>query len=202
MTLYRKEYRVETTRLPYWDYAATALYFVTICTKGKEHTLGDIQDAVFIPTEAGKITDRYWKEIPKHYPYVTLDRFQVMPNHLHGILHISSDEATRNAGSSGDAHLRVSTDGGYEEYPARAFGPLQRNSLSLALNNFKGAVKAWCTTNNIEFSWQERFHEHIIRSEKAYHKICWYIENNVALWSGDSLNKQQTEKIQFPPHLM
>jgi REP element-mobilizing transposase RayT len=34
---------------------------------------------------ARAITSR-WKAIPDHFPYVTLDAFVIMPNHLHGIL--------------------------------------------------------------------------------------------------------------------
>jgi len=38
--------------------------------------------------EAGKIARACWREIPKHYPFVALDEFVVMPNHFHGVIAI------------------------------------------------------------------------------------------------------------------
>jgi hypothetical protein len=37
--LFKKKYRIQSSRLPYWDYANAGWYFVTICTKNREHFL-------------------------------------------------------------------------------------------------------------------------------------------------------------------
>ena len=37
-------------------------------------------------SEIGKIAYKYWQEIPKHFPFVLLDAFIIMPNHVHGIV--------------------------------------------------------------------------------------------------------------------
>ncbi|MBS1903633.1 MAG: transposase [Bacteroidetes bacterium] len=203
MTLYRQKYRAESIRLEHWDYSTSALYFVTICTKDKAHTLGEIVDGVFAPTKAGEYVKARWSDIPAHFPFVTLDAFVVMPNHVHGIIHISGDlkegviiPQEAYVRERGDAHLRVSTDAG--EHPGRSFGPLQPNSLSLVINNYNAAVRWNCKHDGIPFAWQERFHEHIIRNDRSYHKIRWYIENNVAHWDGDSMNAHRNRTIQFP----
>ncbi len=193
-------YRVESNRLPYWDYSSTALYFVTICTEDKVHTLGKIRDATFTATKAGEIADKCWYEIPKHFPYATLDKFRVMPNHIHGIIHIASTTTTADTvetrhGASSKRRENAAKNAG------RAFGPLKVGSLSLVLNGYKSSVSRICHKNNIDFTWQDNFHDHIIRSEEEYHRIRWYIENNVLLWAGDSLNPERSGSIEFPAEL-
>ncbi|WP_303613427.1 hypothetical protein [Cyclobacterium sp. 1_MG-2023] len=44
--------------------------------------------------ELGQIAHKYWMEIPKHFPFVELGNFVVMPNHTHGILVIKHDQFT------------------------------------------------------------------------------------------------------------
>jgi len=36
--------------------------------------------------------------------------------------------------------------------------------------------------NKINFAWQARFHDHIIRDDDSFYRIQQYIENNVANW--------------------
>ena len=42
MTLYKNKYRIETTRLKNWDYSSNGYYYITICTKNREHIFGKI----------------------------------------------------------------------------------------------------------------------------------------------------------------
>ena len=44
-----------------------------------------------ILSEIGKIANQFWQEIPAHFPFVNLDEFVVMPNHVHGILEINKN---------------------------------------------------------------------------------------------------------------
>ena len=46
--------------------------------------------------EAGKIARACWREIPKHYPFVALDEFVVMPNHFHGVIAIQKQMRANN----------------------------------------------------------------------------------------------------------
>lgn len=43
-------------------------------------------------SEIGKLAQKYWLEIPTHFPFVELGNFVVMPNHFHGILIIDKTE--------------------------------------------------------------------------------------------------------------
>jgi putative transposase len=40
-----------------------------------------------------QITRRCWEDLPNHYPHITLDAFAVMPDHVHGIIVLSRDDA-------------------------------------------------------------------------------------------------------------
>lgn len=57
--------------------------------------------------------------------------------------------------------------------------------LSIVLGGIKSAVTKFANKNNIEFEWQERFHDKIIRDKKQLYLIAEYIENNVARWDKD-----------------
>jgi len=172
MTLYKGKYRVESTRLPDWDYASSGWYFVTICTKDRVCFFGEIVSGTMHRPESGEIAHRRWEEIPQRYAHVVLDAFVVMPNHIHGIIEICDDLRR-------DAPRRVSTG---------RFGPLQRGSLSSIVNHYKGAVtKEIRSTGCSDFAWQPRFHEHIIRNEKSLHAIRRYIFDNPARWDEDHL---------------
>jgi len=89
LSLFNNKYRIESTRLAGWDYSSNAPYFVTICTKNKEHSFGEIIDDVMIPFHLGYAANRCWEAIPEHFPFVELDTHVVMPNHIHGILIIN-----------------------------------------------------------------------------------------------------------------
>ena len=90
MSLYKDKYRVESIRLKNWDYTFNGYYFITICTKNKECYFGEIIDDKMILSEIGKIAHKYWQEIPKHFPFAQLDKFVIMPNHMHGIIIIDN----------------------------------------------------------------------------------------------------------------
>ncbi|AEL25618.1 transposase [Cyclobacterium marinum] len=93
MDKYQNKYRVGSIRLPGYDYRKNGAYFITICTKNREHFFGKIVDAPTMQlNELGQITHKYWMEIPNHFPFVELENFVVMPNHTHGILVIKRDQ--------------------------------------------------------------------------------------------------------------
>ena len=61
------------------------------------------------PSPLGDVTFGLWKEIPAYFPYVVLDEFLLMPDHLHGIIEI--DKPTDNDSGRGEIN-RSSTDVG------------------------------------------------------------------------------------------
>ncbi len=73
-------------RLGGYDYSHTGAYFVTICTQHRECLFGDIVNGKMILNDAGRMVQTGWDEIPTRYPGIDIDAFQIMPNHIHGII--------------------------------------------------------------------------------------------------------------------
>ena len=173
---FKNKYRIASTRLRNWDYAADGYYFVTICTKDKKCYFGNVLDSAMKLSKIGKIANVYWQEIPKHFPFVELDEFIVMPNHIHGIIIINNIVETQNVAS-----LQL------QRGAKNKFGPQSKNLASI-IRGFKIGVKKWATINNIPFQWQSRFYDNIVRNGKSLSKIRQYIANNPSNWERDKNN--------------
>jgi REP element-mobilizing transposase RayT len=84
---FQNQFRIPSARADWWDYGWNAAYFITICTAHREHYFGEIDANPIIQlSEIGQLADKFWRSISEHFPFVKLDAFVVMPNHIHGIL--------------------------------------------------------------------------------------------------------------------
>lgn len=205
MKKFAGKYRIPSARAPWWDYANDGAYFVTICTAHRECCFGDVADGKMHFSTLGQIANNIWEEIPRQFPYAELGEYQVMPNHVHGIIVI-------NGNSGRDAINRVSTPRNAEtnapiaettaptaetdasnadETPGGITGnnnPMLNDNLSRILRWYKGRVTFECHQTDAKFGWQERFYDIIIRDTASYHRISEYIINNPAKWDTDKFN--------------
>lgn len=76
----------KSTRLTEYDYSQPGAYFITINTYLREPLFGAIVDGFMVLYDAGRIVEKTWNDLPKHYPDIRLDMFVIMPNHVHGII--------------------------------------------------------------------------------------------------------------------
>jgi len=83
---YQGKYRIASTRLKQWDYGANGCYFITMCVHDRVRAFGCVENRIMRLNPFGAIAERYWHEIPHHFPFVLLDAFVVMPDHVHGII--------------------------------------------------------------------------------------------------------------------
>jgi REP element-mobilizing transposase RayT len=168
-------------RLENYDYSQNGMYFVTICVKRREFLLGDIDEGGMRLSEVGKIAEQCWREIPLHFPDVRLDEFIIMPNHLHGIIGIIGNNNVGNdiVGNNNYCSLR---DTEWQTKWSR--------SLSSVIRGFKIGVTKWCRENNLRFSWQKSYYDHIIRNEISLNKIREYIQINPKMWKRDKNNME------------
>jgi putative transposase len=176
MTLFKNKYRIESARLKGWDYRNAGYYFVTICTKNREHYFGQITDGEMHRSAVCEIAAQCWREIPDHHVGVDLDEFAIMPNHVHGIVVIRENVETFH-GTSLQGKPKMS------EISPKA------GSLSVIIRSYKSAVTRLAGLNGFkEFAWQPRFYDHIIRDEPSLNKIRQYIFDNPAKWELDKDN--------------
>ena len=87
----------KNNRLAGFDYYSNAVYFVTVCARDRQNLFGDIVggDAYIAPpyvslNKTGKIADKYIKRIELSYDNAFVDKYAVMPNHIHMILALRS----------------------------------------------------------------------------------------------------------------
>jgi REP element-mobilizing transposase RayT len=85
---YKGKYRIPSARLKNWDYGSNPPYFVTIYTENKNCYFGNIKDGEMHLSDLGQLANTYWLEIKNKFPFVVLDYFIVMPNHIHVIINI------------------------------------------------------------------------------------------------------------------
>ena len=183
---FRNQYRIKSSRLSDYDYNQNGIYFVTICTKNKEEFFGKIKNGKMILNDIGKIVNKFWKEIPKHFPFVKLDIHQIMPNHIHGNLEIIKNDSvveTHNYASLRHRRTKQQTNATYKN----KFGPQSKNLASI-IRGFKSSVKRWCNENNQNFAWQPRFYDRIVRNDNELNRIKEYILANPQMWKRDRNN--------------
>ena len=166
-------------RLKRYDYSQNGAYFVTICVQNREFLFGKIENGKMILNNAGKMIEKYWREIPEHYPNVILDVFVIMPNHMHGILIIDN--------------VRVPLVGTHQKGQPQGIAPTRKNTIgdiigafkSLTTNEYIRGVKNGKFPPFEKRIWQRNYHEHIIRNEQSLEKIQNYIIHNPQKWQDD-----------------
>ena len=189
---FQNKYRIESRRLKNWDYRNNGAYFITICTKNRKHFFGKIVNKEIVLSEIGLLANNFWAEIPKHFPNVELGNFQIMPNHMHGILIINN-----MINVEGTLHCNVSDVNALHcNIYTKQNNTLQCNastvnispkpgSISTIIRSYKSVVTKNAHLINSNFEWQPRFHDHVIRNSESFEKIQNYIENNPANWNED-----------------
>jgi len=92
----RKEIRMKD-----YDYSLPNVYFLTICTDKRKNLFWENVGAAIrrpedtVLSQYGKIVDGVISDIPNHYAAVSVDHYVIMPNHIHLLLRISSDDSGR-----------------------------------------------------------------------------------------------------------
>ncbi|MEW6536140.1 MAG: transposase [Candidatus Auribacterota bacterium] len=154
-------------RLSQYDYSKNGYYFVTICTRNKTKYFGQIVNGEMHLNRYGTIAENVWIQIPQHYDGVALDEFVIMPNHIHGIIAISTD--------------RIES----QDVRTAHYG---------SLSNIIGAYKSLCTKKFRKFDadadsiWLRSFYDHVVRNDESLHEIREYIRLNPLKWDLDEHN--------------
>lgn len=164
-------------RLQGYDYSQSGAYFVTICAANRRCLFGEIVAGEIQPNNNGTIVSEQWFGLPNHYPNIKLDQFALMPNHIHGVIHITDGSPT-NVGAgfqpaqspreNKSHHGLPEIIRGFKTYSARKINELQ---------DAKGRPV-----------WQRNYYEHVVRSETSLHAIRTYILENPLKWHEDSEN--------------
>lgn len=204
MEKFKNKYRIPSSRLQTWDYGSNGSYFITICTKSREHFFGEIVDGKMQLNEIGKIAEQYWMEISNHFSFIELGNFVVMPNHVHGILIIDKSNTVDGNGNTmvvvvETLHCNVSTNATNATHATIPTNPTNANNneqmakispksgtISTIVRSYKSVVSKNARQIHADFAWQPRFHDHIIRNAQSFETIQNYIANNPLNWQKDT----------------
>ena len=168
-------------RLKLYDYSQPGGYFITICTANRKCILSNISIAPTVPdsntvgrglapaetnlSKWGEIVEKELLDLENAFPFLRLDRYVIMPNHIHAILIITAEAA----------------------------GASPRPTIMDMICRFKSITTRKCKLLGYEgILFQESFYDHIIRNGQDYDEISKYIEENPLNWYYDELyyNKQ------------
>ena len=75
-------YNRKSPRIPNYDYSTQNCYFITICTHNRRCILGD----GYCLSKIGRIVEEHIQQISSHYQDVSVEKYVVMPNHIHMLL--------------------------------------------------------------------------------------------------------------------
>ncbi|MCH8802373.1 MAG: transposase [Chloroflexi bacterium] len=177
MTNRRNFSELGSKRLVNYDYAQPGAYFVTLCAAGRRCIFGEVIDGEMRLNKNGTIVAEQWVGLPSHYANAYLDEFVIMPNHFHGIIHLTEGSPTSVGAGFQPAHASRPTNPqrglpeiirGFKTYSSRGINQL---------NNTTGQPV-----------WQRNYYEHVVRTEDDLDAIRRYIVENPLKWAEDPEN--------------
>jgi REP element-mobilizing transposase RayT len=182
-------------RLKNYDYASEGAYYVTVVTQGRECLFGEIVDAKMYLSNYGEIVQKWWDNIPHHFPNVETGAFVIMPNHIHGIVFVTEErrgEVVSPHDQPNDSNQKNTMQTRETDNQGGEIPPLRRPTLGQIVAYFKyQSTKEMNEADNtgiITKFWQRNYYEHIIRNEKELRRKTDYILDNPSQWDEDQEN--------------
>ena len=166
-------------RLENYDYSSHGAYFITVCTESRRQILSTINSVNFLKSvnfvggdvldapnyvkllPCGKIVDKYINRLNDFYDHIAVEKYVIMPNHIHIMLLVLQNGASRTSPPTVRQHSAVSS--------------------------FISTLKRFCNKEYGENIWQRNFYDHIIRNREDYEEHMRYIHENPMRWYYDEL---------------
>jgi REP element-mobilizing transposase RayT len=183
-----ESHKRRSLRLKDYNYSLPGAYFITLITKNREHLFGEIQNGQMILNEFGKIVHEEYIKLSE-IPIIELDVFQIMPDHIHGVIIIRETylNSAREIQESLQARIthKLQHNLNIQQY--------RRNMiLPKIIGRFKTlSAKRINQLRQAQGSpvWQRNYYERVIRNEIELKRIREYIINNPINWEIEKLIK-------------
>jgi putative transposase len=191
----REIHRRRSVRLRGYDYAKEGMFFVTICCQDRIHFFGEVENKEMQLNDFGKIAHDEWEKLPERWPHIALGAYQIMPNHMHGVLLINHPSIPDDLFTA--IHSEYLKEHGSSFVPGKIhFSKFQwdtRPYIGQIIGAYKSIVSTACLKLHkekhpdvwLDKIWQRSFDDRIIRSAEAFEKISHYIIKNPAKWVED-----------------
>jgi putative transposase len=176
-----KNYHRRSIRMRGYDYSLEGAYFITICTYQRLNLFGEVMNGAMQLNPYGIIVGEQWVRLEKRFPQSIFEHYMIMPNHIHGIIHI-----VKGAGEEFEQVIsRIPPQRPYSDKAVipPALGVIVRAykaSVSYRINAVRGVTKPPV--------WQRNYYDHIVRNKQELNQIWNYIDINPQSWFEDQLN--------------
>lgn len=178
------------TRLIGYDYTTPGGYFITAVVKHRSCVFGQIKNGTCSLNPFGQIVADQWQWLHNQYPYLTIDEFVVMPNHIHGIINIMDSVLNVGVGNGRDRSLQ-------DNDPSPDHHLEKIKSLSELVGAFKTTSSKRIHRSGLaSFQWQKSFYERIIRNDDELTRIREYIQTNPLRWKFDIENQEDLPGVE------
>ena len=142
-------YKRKSPRIPGYDYSSSNYYFITICTHEHRCIFG-------LPNclnRIGRIAEKEIEDLNVHYENISIDKYVVMPNHIHIILVIEDSYKNPNLNQIVAQYKSGVTRKIREFLPN--FKIWQRSYHDHVIRDQKGYEKIWTYIENNPLKWEE-----------------------------------------------
>ena len=214
MTFNSKIHHRRSIRLNGYDYSQPGLYFITICCQDRINRFGSVENGEMVLNEFGHIARIEWQKLTERFFNMDLGAFQIMPNHIHGIIILKdtpvgtgftpvqnemkpqNEIKPQNEMEFQNAMEFQNNDGIYAtEHNVNTAVEATARVAPTAVPDIVGAYKSLVANGCLAIFksynqtmgklWQRNYYEIIIRNEKSYQNISEYIINNPLKWQND-----------------
>ena len=194
--MYRKHGR-QSMRLHGFDYARPGAYSITVCVEDRQCLFGRVDANHLQMNDQGRMIDAFWHRLSVRFAAVETDAFVVMPNHVHGIVHIgrgghASPGPGGHAGLDSGGHAGLDSGGHMGLDSGGHMGPplpvIMQWFKTLTTNAYIRGVRENAWPRFEGRLWQRGYYDHIVRGEDDLNRIRDYIARNPFNWCQDPLN--------------
>lgn len=170
MRRYKGIYRIDSTRLPDYDYTSAGWYHAVICTRDRMCILGGVRNGIMGLSRAGCVVAQEWQKTPAVRSYVRLDAWVVMPNHVHGIIGITAESPAQPSVETSRRDVSTTAK------PSR----LKAHSLGAIIGPFKSVCTKRIRRAGLlpDFAWQPRCYDRVIRDARELRATRTYVLDN------------------------
>ncbi len=160
----------QSIRLQGYDYSQDGWYFITICVNGFQEFFGEIKEGKFITSKWGEVVENCWNEtVELRKGDVSIDFFQIMPNHFHAIIIIGDKNKPPMIAGFPDTKSEKSIF----KSPSKTVGAIARGFKSSVTSK----IQKLENVDDLRL-WQRNYYERIIRDEQELYRIRKYIQRN------------------------
>jgi putative transposase len=153
--------------MPGHDYAQGGVYFLTLCVLGRACLFGDVVDGSMRANDTGRMVEATWHETVARCASLDSEAFQLMPNHVHGLVVIA---------------------GRVDSAPSTSLAAFVRRFKTMTTRLYGENARALGCTAPGPRLWQRNYYEHLVRNDQARERIVRYIAANPSRWAFDREN--------------